>query len=102
MVAPTRQEHGFRFNQIWQDYAAQEASVERVFGYQYWLSWDEPAWVLRDFVGKFERRAPAHLRPLIRPISAFYDRGWNWLDERFGHFFLQNVVAVFRVARKGE
>lgn len=74
--------------------------VEQVFGYQYWLSWGEPAWVLRDLAGKVERRAPAWLQRWISPIAACYDRGWNWLEEHFGHLFLQNVVAVFRVPRK--
>jgi ubiquinone/menaquinone biosynthesis C-methylase UbiE len=76
--------------------------AERVFGYQYWLSWGEPAWVLRDLVGKIERRAPACLRWLISPVATFYDHGWNWLEEHFGHLFLQNVVAVFRVPVKSE
>jgi ubiquinone/menaquinone biosynthesis C-methylase UbiE len=74
--------------------------VERIFGYQYWLSWGEPAWVLRDLVGKVERRAPVSLRGLLRPVSTAYDRAWGWLEERFGHLFLQNVVAVYRVERQ--
>jgi SAM-dependent methyltransferase len=76
--------------------------VERVFGYQYWLSWGEPVWVLRDLIGKVERRAPARLRRWIGPISTFYDSGWNWLEKHLGHLFLQNLAAVFRVPRKGK
>ena len=77
--------------------------VEQCFGYQYWLSWGEPAWVLRDLVSKVERRSPALLRRLLRPVSALYDRVWGFLEERFGQFFLQNIVAVFRIDRaRGE
>jgi SAM-dependent methyltransferase len=71
--------------------------VERVFGYQYWLSWGEPAWVLRDLVGKVERRLPAAASRWVKPASGWYDRLWNWAEESYGHLFLLNVAAVFRV-----
>ena len=71
--------------------------VERVFGYQYWLSWAEPTWVLRDFVGKLERRLPAPVSRWMKPLSGAYDRLWNWAEESYGHVFLLNVAAVFRV-----
>ena len=70
--------------------------VERVFGYQYWLSWAEPTWVLRDLVGKVERRLPAVLSKWVKPVSRAYDRFWNRVEESYGHAFLLNVAAVFR------
>lgn len=71
--------------------------AERVFGYQYWLSWAEPSWVLRDLVGKLERRLPAPMSKWMKPVSGAYDRLWNWAEESCGHVFLLNVAAVFRV-----
>ncbi len=70
--------------------------VEAVFGGQYWRAWGEPAWVLRDLVGKVERRLPAAWRSAFRPVAAAYDRAWSRLEARWGHWFLQNVVVVFR------
>jgi SAM-dependent methyltransferase len=71
--------------------------TEAVFGYQYWRAWTEPAWVLRDLVGKVERRLPGCARSLAAPASRTWDRAWTALERRLGHWFLQNVVAVFRV-----
>ena len=71
--------------------------IEQVFGYQYWLSWEEPAWVLRDLVGKVERRLPAAVSRWVKPVSNAYDRLWHWAEESYGHVFLLNVAAVFRV-----
>ncbi len=71
--------------------------VERIFGYQYWLSWGEPAWVLRDLVGKVERRLPAAASRWVKPVAGAYDCLWNWMEESYGHVFLLNVAAVFRV-----
>lgn len=70
--------------------------VERVFGYQYWLSWGEPAWVLRDLYAKFHRRNPLAALPPFPQLDRFYNTLWNWLECRYGHLFQQNVVAVFR------
>lgn len=72
-------------------------TTDAVFGYQYWRAWTEPAWVLRDLVGKVERRLPARARGLAAPASRAWDRVWTGLERRLGHYFLQNVVAVFRV-----
>ena len=71
-------------------------TTESVFGYQYWRAWTEPAWVLRDLVGKVERRLPLRARRLAGPTSRAWDRMWTALERRLGHRFLQNVVAVFR------
>lgn len=70
--------------------------VERVFGYQYWLSWAEPTWVLRDLVGKVERQVPAALARWVKPFSGAYDCFWNWAEESYGHVFLLNLAVVFR------
>jgi SAM-dependent methyltransferase len=72
-------------------------TVEAVFGYQYWRAWTEPAWVLRDLVGKIERRLPRGTRRFALPASRAWDRMWTALEGRLGHRFLQNVAAVFRV-----
>ena len=68
----------------------------RVFGYQYWRSWGEPAWVLRDLWGKVQRRNPLAVAFPFPHITRLYDGAWNWLERWYGHLFLQNVVAVFR------
>jgi ubiquinone/menaquinone biosynthesis C-methylase UbiE len=73
--------------------------VEQVFGYQYWLSWGEPAWVLRDLYGKLHRRNPLAAHTPFLQLDRLYNRLWNWLERRFGHLFLLNVVAVFRKLR---
>lgn len=70
--------------------------VEQVFGYQYWLSWGEPAWVLRDLYGKLHRRNPWAALPPFPQLDRIYNTLWNWLECRYGHLFLLNVVAVFR------
>jgi len=70
--------------------------VADVFGYQYWRSWREPAFVLRDLWGKLHRRNPlAAFAPFIH-IHQRYEQFWKWLENRFGRWFLQNLVVVFR------
>jgi len=71
--------------------------TESVFGYQYWRSWGEPAFVLRDLCGKVVRRLPGPAQRVARPASVVWDGAWTWLEGRLGQWFMQNVVAVFRV-----
>jgi SAM-dependent methyltransferase len=67
-----------------------------VFGSQYWRAWGEPAWILRDLYGKIHRRNPlAALLPFAQ-LAGLNERLWGALEARWGHLFLQNVVAVFR------
>jgi len=66
-----------------------------VFGYQYWRSWGEPAWVLRDLWGKFQRRNPLAPAFPFPQVTRLYDGAWSWLERRYGHLFLQNLVVVF-------
>jgi SAM-dependent methyltransferase len=70
--------------------------VARVFGYHYWRSWSEPAWILRDLWGKIQRRNPLAALPPFPQITRGYEALWQRLERRWGHLFLQNVVAVFR------
>ena len=73
-------------------------SVE-CFGSQYWRAWGEPTWILRDLYGKIHRRNPlARITPFPQ-LEQLYNRVWTWLEGRYGHLFLQNVVVVFRKLR---
>ncbi len=75
---------------------AQGLQVLEVFGYQYWRSWHEPAWVLRDLVGKFHRRNPWAARWPFPQVHRLYESLWARLERRWGRHFLQNVAVVFR------
>ncbi len=75
---------------------AQGLQVLEVFGHQYWLSWYEPAWVLRDLVGKFYRRNPWAGRWPFPQVHRLYDSLWVRLERRWGRHFVQKVAAVFR------
>lgn len=66
------------------------------FGCQYWMAWGEPAWILRDLYGKIHRRNPLAAVPPFPQLDRLYNRLWTWLESRYGHLFMQNVVAVFR------
>jgi SAM-dependent methyltransferase len=68
------------------------------FGYQYWLSWGEPAWILRDLSGKIHRRNPWHKAWVFDRLHRAYETFWDVLEQRWGHLFMQNLVAVFRRA----
>jgi ubiquinone/menaquinone biosynthesis C-methylase UbiE len=64
-------------------------------GYQYWRSWWEPAWVLRDFYDKFHRRIPFENKTPFSKIKKHYDRLWCFLEQKWGVYFLQNLAVVF-------
>jgi SAM-dependent methyltransferase len=66
-----------------------------VCGYQYWKSWFEPSFVLRDLYNKFHRRNPWREQRLFRFFKDFCDTFWNLVEKRWGHYFLQNIVIVF-------
>lgn len=67
-----------------------------VFGYQYWKSWREPVFVLRDLYNKFHRRNPLRQFELFNTIRQLYDAVWNKIENKWGHFFMQNIVIVFQ------
>ena len=66
-----------------------------VFGYQYWRSWGEPAFVLRDLYEKFHRRNPLADRPVFGFLRSVYEAFWHALEKKWGHMFMQNIVMVF-------
>jgi len=66
---------------------------ETVLGYGYWPSWKEPLFVLRDLMDKMYRRMPAIVPRL--PQKA-YTALWGFLEKRWGHYFMRNIVVVFR------
>lgn len=68
---------------------------QTVFGYQYFKSWWDPAFVLRDLYDKFDRINPVRN---IFPFPFFkklYDTLWGNLEKKWGHYFMQNIVIVF-------
>jgi len=69
------------------------------FGEEYWRAWGEPSWVLRDLYGKLHRRNPLARFTPFPQLDQFYNRLWANLEERYGHLFLRNVVAVFQKPR---
>ncbi|MBI5788261.1 MAG: class I SAM-dependent methyltransferase [Candidatus Schekmanbacteria bacterium] len=64
-------------------------------GYQYWRSWWEPAWVLSDFYDKFYRRLPWQGNVVSRSIKKHYDTWRQLLEQRYGMYFMQNLVIAF-------
>lgn len=71
-------------------------SEKEVIGYQYWKSWKEPAFVLRDCYDKFHRRNPFASIKLFVRLKNMYDLIWDRVEKRWGHIFLQNIVIVFQ------
>jgi SAM-dependent methyltransferase len=67
-----------------------------VSGSQYWKSWEEPAFVLRDLPAKIRRRTPLGIFPPFNAIASFYNGVWSKLESRWGHYFLKNIVIVFK------
>jgi len=70
--------------------------AKEVIGYQYWKSWREPVFVLRDLYEKCQRRNPwKNKRPFLL-MRKGYDRLWGFLEKKWGHYFMQNIVIVFQ------
>jgi ubiquinone/menaquinone biosynthesis C-methylase UbiE len=67
-----------------------------VLGYQYWKSWREPAFVLKDLIDKIFRRVPVSSYKLCAQIQKSYNTLWKKLERKWGHYFLQNIIIVFR------
>ena len=68
--------------------------VETV-GYQYWKSWQEPTFVLRDLYDKFHRRNPLKNHKIFFVLRKWYECFWKKIERTLGSFFLQNLVMVF-------
>lgn len=67
-----------------------------VMGYGYWLSRSEPLFVLRDLAGKVYRAlALPRTGPAGLPLR-LYDGLWGFLERHWGHYFMKNLVVVFR------
>ena len=73
---------------------------KEVFGYQYWQSWKEPLFILRDLYDKFHRRNPYRGMNVFLTLRRNYDAFWKHLEKRWGHHFLQNIVIVFEKAHE--
>jgi len=69
--------------------------AKEVIGYQYWKSWKEPVFVLRDLYEKCRRRNPWRDRSPFLLLRKVYDRFWGFLEKKWGHYFMQNIVIVF-------
>ena len=66
------------------------------FGYNYYKSWGEPAFVLRDLVEKITRKKFMKNSNLIKLISMAYNNIWNVIENKYGKYFLQNIVIVYQ------
>jgi ubiquinone/menaquinone biosynthesis C-methylase UbiE len=72
------------------------ALIEKdVLGYQYWKSWREPVFVLRDLYNKLHRRNPLRNHPLFLRLTRCYESFWRQIENRWGQYFLQNIVIVY-------
>jgi len=71
--------------------------IEReVFGYQYWKSWAEPIFVLRDLYDKLDRRFSLSSFKIFASLKNAYDDFWATLETHWGHYFMQNIVIVYQ------
>ena len=69
---------------------------KEVSGSQYWKSWGEPAFVLRDLANKIQRRTPLRAFSPFQFVAEFYNALWRKLETMWGHHFLKNIVIVFQ------
>lgn len=67
----------------------------KTFGYQYWKSWREPVFVVRDLYDKFHRRNPLKGSRFFLRLRTGYESLWERIENRWGHYFLQNIVIVY-------
>ena len=71
-------------------------SEVEVCGYQYWKSWKEPVFVIKDLIDKFFRRIPLEK---VKPLANFqqaYNALIKKIEVKWGHYFLQNIVVIFK------
>lgn len=67
-----------------------------ICGYQYWKSWKEPAFVIKDLIDKIFRRIPLEKFKLFANIQQTYNALIKKIESKWGHFFLQNIVVVLK------
>lgn len=67
-----------------------------VIGSQYWKTWWEPMFVLRDLYGKSHRRNPMRSFRIFKSIQKGVDAAWQRIEDKWGHLFMKNIVVVFR------
>jgi hypothetical protein len=68
---------------------------KKVFGYQYFKSWWDLAFVFRDLYNKFDRRNSFRNYAPFPLLKKLYDTLWVRLEKKWGHYFMQNIVIVF-------
>lgn len=71
-------------------------TAREVIGYQYWKSWKEPVFVIRDLYEKYHRRNPWRNKRLFLLVKKEHDRLWDVLEKKWGHYFMLNIVIVFQ------
>lgn len=55
--------------------------------------------LFRNIIKRVQKYNPLRERPLFRKIELGYDRLWNWLERRYGHYFLVNIAVAFKKKR---
>ena len=73
-----------------------ELAETGVCGYQYWKSWKEPAFIVKDLVDKVFRRLPPSLAQRISMVPQIYNTLITRVEKKWGHYFLQNIVIIFK------
>jgi SAM-dependent methyltransferase len=71
-----------------------------VLGYQYWKSWKEPVYIFRDLYDKLDRRNPLRDNRFFLGLRRCYESFWKLIEDRWGHYFLQNIVMVYEKRAK--
>jgi len=65
-------------------------------GYGYWRSPFEPFFMMRTVVQKAGKIRFIKESPVHGAIERFWDRKWKALESRYGHFFMRNIIYVYR------
>ncbi|MBU0479208.1 methyltransferase domain-containing protein [bacterium] len=66
------------------------------FGYDYWRSPFELIFVLRTLNHKIGKIPLLRKSPGYGKVSEFWDAMWERLEDKSGHFFMKNLVYVYR------
>jgi SAM-dependent methyltransferase len=73
-----------------------ELSEVSVCGYQYWKSWKEPTFVIKDLIDKFFRQIPLEKVKFLANFQKAYNSLIKKIEVKWGHYFLQNIVIIFK------
>ena len=86
----------FSYNQLKK--LGKERSLKEVDirGYQYWKSRIEPIFVLKDLIDKIDRNVPILRFNMFGIIQKKYNSFWQKMEQKLGHYFMQNIIIVFR------